>query len=230
MLAEPHSGAAERFRILRTNFEFFNVELGARSVMVTSAVSTEGKSTTIANLAVALAQAGQRIVLVDLDLRRPIQHRFFADAGPVLEIADGRALLRPVAFGQSHSPVAGANGSLEIVMFKTHPNHAADLVRSDQLAEILDELRSRADMLLVDAPPLLLAADAMQLTAQVDAVLVVTRLNVLRRQTLDELAAALDHCPAAKLGFVVTGAELEGSYRSAYDAYYPYARSGGAGR
>ena len=77
MVAEPSSGSAEAFRVLRTNLEFARLDSDVRSILVTSAVEPEGKSTTAANLAVALARAGRRVVLVDLDLRRPYVDRFF---------------------------------------------------------------------------------------------------------------------------------------------------------
>ena len=78
MIASPHSAQAEAFRMLRANLEFVNLDRGARSIMVTSALEKEGKSTTVANLAVALARAGKKVALVDLDLRRPAIATFFA--------------------------------------------------------------------------------------------------------------------------------------------------------
>jgi polysaccharide biosynthesis transport protein len=103
MLAEPTGPPAEAFRKLRTNIEFLNLDQGARTIMVTSAAPREGKSTTIANLAVALARAGRRVVLVDLDLRRPYLHRFFdLTSGPgFTDVAVGRSklteVMRPIA-------------------------------------------------------------------------------------------------------------------------------------
>jgi tyrosine-protein kinase len=103
MLSEPTSHAAEAFRKLRTNIEFLNLDQGARTIMVTSAAQREGKSTTIANLAVALARAGRRVALVDLDLRRPYLHRFFdLTSGPgFTDAAVGRTklteVMRPIA-------------------------------------------------------------------------------------------------------------------------------------
>src|SRR5207247_6981470 len=80
-LEEPDGAAAEAFRMLRTNLDFVNIDRSAKTIMVTSAVESEGKSTTIANLAVTLARSGRRVVLVDLDLRRPYLDRFFGLGG-----------------------------------------------------------------------------------------------------------------------------------------------------
>ena len=76
-LGAPHGPQGEAFRMLKTNLEFVNVERGCRTIMITSAVKGEGKSTTVANLAVAMARAGRRVALVDLDVREPMLHRFF---------------------------------------------------------------------------------------------------------------------------------------------------------
>src|ERR671933_1075164 len=110
MLADPNSIHAEAFRVLRTNLDFFNLEHGARTIMVTSALEEEGKSTTVANLAVALSRAGQRVVLVDLDLRRPTLDRYFEfGGGPGLtDVVLGRAKLAP-------AETVDGEGSLEVL-------------------------------------------------------------------------------------------------------------------
>jgi len=226
MLAEPNSDAAEAYRILRTNFEFMNLEQGARTVMVTSAVGQEGKSTTIANLAVALARGGRRVILVDLDLRRPILDRFFDLEGRpgVTDVALGRAVLDSMEADVGDNAL---RGSLQVVTSGPLPNNAGEFVDSDGLARILEDLRERADIVLVDAPPLLLVGDAMALSAHVDALIVIARINTMRRPMLGELRRVLDACPAAKLGLVVTGAQLETGYgyEYGYGHGYGYASS-----
>ncbi|HET8742206.1 MAG TPA: P-loop NTPase, partial [Gaiella sp.] len=117
MLASPHSAHAEAFRMLRANLEFANLDRGARSILVTSALEKEGKSTTVANLAVALARAGQRVALVDLDLRRPAIARFFgipATHPGVTDVVGGAATLEQALMQVSRDPrgrADGANGS-----------------------------------------------------------------------------------------------------------------------
>lgn len=219
MLAQPNSSESEPYRVLRTNFEFFNLEQGARTVMVTSAVEQEGKSTTVANLAVALARGGQRVILVDLDLRRPILDRLFRLEGRpgFTDAALGRAVLDPI-----EGEVGGARGSLQVVTSGRVPHDVGEFVGSDELARTLAELRAQSDIVLIDAPPLLLVGDAMALSANVDALIVITRVNVVRREMLNELRRVLDACPATKLGFVVTAAESEDNFGAEYGYAYGY--------
>lgn len=224
MTAEPHSVEAEAYRILRTNFDFFNLQREVRVVMVTSAVGQEGKSTTIGNLAIALARAGQRVVLVDLDLRRPILDRFFKlESSPgVTDVALGKARLDPVGLGPPDDDEPSRSGALHVLTAGTMLSDASEFVASIALGKTLDMLRGQSDVVLIDAPPMLLVGDALQLSAKVDAILVVTRLGIVRRQMLLDLRRILDTSPAEKLGFVVTGAEREPEYRYGY-GYGPYA-------
>ena len=255
MLAEPTGIQAEAFRMLRTNLEFAALGKNVKTVMVTSGVEQEGKSTTIANLGVALARAGQHVILVDLDLRRPFIDRFFdLDDGPGLtQVAIGHATLdealAPVPLSTPESLIAslasghaGASrsrngngngnghagaGRLEVLASGPIPPDPGEFVGTDRLAEILDDLRERADIVLVDAPPLFHVGDGLVLSGKVDAVVVVARIEVVRRAMINELKRLLDTMPALKLGFVVTGAEGEESYGSyGYGGYYyrPYDR------
>ena len=119
MVAQPRSEKAEPFRVLRTNLEYVGLERKPKTIMVTSALEGEGKSTTAANLAVALASAGHHVVLVDLDLRRPYLDRFFGmrNAPTLMDVALGRIRLEealvPFAFGGPSSPAPSANGANE---------------------------------------------------------------------------------------------------------------------
>jgi Mrp family chromosome partitioning ATPase len=243
MVADPNGVHAEAFRMLRTNVDFANLERGARTILITSAVEAEGKSTTAANLAVAFARSGKRVVLVDLDLRRPFVDKFFpVDGVPgitqvALGLADLDQALAPVAIaGPSKNARANGNGNgngnghakiehtLQVVRSGPVPPDPGEFVATQKLAEILAELRDRADVVIVDAPPLLHLGDSITLSAKVDALLLVTRLNVVRRPMLHELHRVLETCPAAKLGFVLTGAHLEEGYGGyggyGYHQYY----------
>jgi succinoglycan biosynthesis transport protein ExoP len=248
MLVEPRGIGAEAFRMLRTNLEFVRLGRDVKTIMVTSAVEREGKSTTVANMAVALARAGQRVALVDLDLRRPfLDHFFDLRYRPGLtQVAIGQATLDealiPVAVGDLNDgprlEVAGNGsgngstkslppslpslhgGSLRVLVAGPIPPNAGEFVGSEALAGILRDLRQRFDTVLVDAPPSLQVGDAMALSGSVDAMLVVTRMNVVRRPMLNELSRLLAASPAHTLGFVVTGAENEEGYGYGYGSYY----------
>jgi capsular exopolysaccharide synthesis family protein len=240
MLDEPDGAQADAFRLLRTNLEFVNLERRAQTIMVTSAVEAEGKSTTAANLAVALARSGKRVALVNLDLRRPLIERLF-DVPPrpgATDVAVGTVALHEAlvslpfegpsengsgaADGNGHRTVGGA---LELLRCGTVPPNVGEFVAAQALATVLRKLRRNVDVVLVDSPPLLHAGDAMALSRSVDALVLVSRLNVLRRPALNELHRVLVTCPAPMLGFVATGAQLADGYD--YADYY--ARADGHG-
>ena len=236
MLADPTGVQAEAFRMLRTNLEFATLGKRVRTVMFTSAVEQEGKSTTAANLAVALARAGQRVVLVDLDLRRPFVDRFF-DVGRrpgLTQVALGRASLDralvPVTLPSSLAAKRAARnghrplGSLSVLASGPIPPDPGEFVGADRLTEILEELRARFDVVLVDTPPVLHVGDALVLSGKVDAVVVVARLQVLRRAMVEELGRLLETIPADKLGFVATGAGAEQAYAGYGYGGYGYRR------
>ena len=246
MMDEPDGLNAESFRMLRTNVEFASLGKEGRMLMVTSATEQEGKSTTIANLAVAFAKAGQHVVLVDLDLRRPFVDRFFQLEGRpgITQVAIGAAALGEaivripvlrddaVALPGGHDNGNGNGGhkrhtlgALDVLPSGPIPPDPGEFVGAARLTEILTHLAHHCDVVLIDAPPLFHVGDAMTLSAKVDSVLVVTNLQSVRRPMLVELKRLLDTMPAHKLGFIVTGAEAEERYGGyGYGRYYsrPY--------
>lgn len=237
MQEEPRGVHAEAFRILMTNLEFVNLGRDASTIMVTSSVEREGKSTTAANLAVALARAGKRVVLVDLDLRRPYLDRFFDLEGRpgLTDVALGHVslddALSPVAIvGSIQSGDASSNGSvhlgglLHVLPSGPQPPNPGEFVGTEAVHSIIEQLTRRADVVLVDAPPLLQVGDAMVVGARVEGVLVVTRLNVVSHPMLAEVRRLLAGSPAIGLGVVVTDAASNEIY--GYGGYYgAYARA-----
>jgi succinoglycan biosynthesis transport protein ExoP len=243
MLRDPESPQAEAFRKLRISLEFVNPPGAARTILITSAVAQEGKSTTIANLAVALARGNRRVALVDLDLRRPYLSRLFHIGGRpgitdvAVEQATLEEALRPIGLAVSVKDQISANGAsvasngrgtshgvLHVLPSGTIPPTAGEFMRDERLLGVLDELATKFDFVLVDAPPLLAFGDAMTLTSHVDAMFAVTRLNRLERPVLHEFARQLEHCQAKVLGYVLTGVEHSESYRYMYDAYEYHTR------
>jgi Mrp family chromosome partitioning ATPase len=241
MLDDPNGIHAQTFRRLRTSLEFVNFEQNAKMIMVTSALPREGKSTTIANLAVALARAGRKVAIADLDLRRPFLHTFFATGGDhgftdvvVHRVALDRAIRQIALPGGAHlaaapsvngqPAAAGGNptngrASLESVLSVlpagSVPPAADEFLEGDGVSTVLTELSERYDVVLVDTPPLLAVGDVMTLSTKVDAIVVVTRVGIHRRQ-LEELARQLHNCRAPVLGFVLTGASHGDSYSYGY--------------
>ena len=229
-LEDPDGPHAEGFRILRTNFEFANIDIGARSVMMTSAVEKEGKSTTVANLAIALAGAGRRVTLVDLDLRSASLHHFFGfDAHPGLtDVALGDVpisdALKSVDLGDSGATKIGhalPGGELHVLPSGSPTSNPGEFVARLPLRRILERLYEQSDIVLIDGPPLLRVGDAVAMSSGVDALIVVARLNVVRDRMLDDLSRVLRSSPATKLGVIVAGADVEGVYGY---LTYPYER------
>jgi Mrp family chromosome partitioning ATPase len=235
MAVDATAPEAEPFRVLRTNLDFVNLEARARVILTTSATASEGKSTTVSNLAIAMARAGRRVILVDLDLRQATLDRYFGieDAPGLTHVVIGSARLDdalteiPLASAWKEGTLNGkwqgstpdAMGSLEVLGAGTLPPNAGEFVGTRAVSDLLDELRERADVVLVDAPPLLEVGDAATLSAVVDGLLVITRVDALRRPMLRELRRRLDACPAPTLGFVIHGIAPSDEYYSYAGAY-----------
>ena len=178
----------------------------ARSILVTSALQREGKSTTIANLAVSFARSGKHVILVDLDLRRPMVERFFNihRRSGVTDVALGRLTLEEalveVEIPSSGDGLIGGNGRkasaigegrggvLEVLPCGTIPLDAGEFVGTDRLAGMIAAIEDRADVVLIDAPPALAGGDALALSARVDAMIIIVRIGMITRPTLRELA------------------------------------------
>jgi capsular exopolysaccharide synthesis family protein len=210
-LVAPGDPASEPFRILRTNLEMHRLVPPARVVMVSGATEGEGKSLTVANLAVAEARAGRTVILVDLDLRRPAQDVLF-DAGGrspgVTDVLLGRVSLDDAMLDiplASDNDEGRCEGSLRLVRAGPVPPNPGELVASKDAEQLFESLRNRADVVYVDCPPMLVASDALAISRYCDATIVVTRLSWARRSSLNELARALTASSARVAGLVITG-------------------------
>lgn len=223
MVEEPTGGGSEAFRMLRTNLEFAMLDREIRTLMITSAWEGEGKLTTIANLAVAFARVGRPVTLVDLDLRRPMLHKFFpvGERPGLADVVLGYASLdQALAQFDFHGEgAAGGNGyggygwpassdhpaALNVLALGISPPNPGEFVASRPLETLLATLRERDELVLIDAPPLFHVGDALALSAQVDAVILTVKLEVARRPELTRLHSLLETMPAPVLGVVVTG-------------------------
>jgi polysaccharide biosynthesis transport protein len=217
MLVDAAGPQGEAFRELRLNFDLRNLEARARLVVVTSALSGEDKSATAANLAIACARAGRDVLLVDCDLRTPQLHQFFGiGARPGLtdvtlgwaELDDALARVQLPATNESLAPASephAARGGLTILPAGVVPPDPGSVIDAESLATLLTELRSRYELVFIDTPPLLQAADGIALGSQADGLIVVARASTSRRPTVRKLRQVLEVVPALKLGLVITG-------------------------
>jgi capsular exopolysaccharide synthesis family protein len=215
MRAAPGSAEAEAFRVLRTSIELQTIGERTKKLMVTSALEREGKSTTFANLAVAFARGNRRVVLVDLDLRRPrVDSLFGLGRSPgVTDVVLGRVeltdALRPIDLSAETGRGSSRTGSLHVLTCGLMPPDPGEFVGREAIGEILEQLASDFDVVLIDAPPILAIGDARTLSQRAGGIVVVVGLARSRRPALRELARVLASTPVASLGFVVAGAELE---------------------
>jgi non-specific protein-tyrosine kinase len=206
---EPRAPAAEAYRTVRTNIQFSSLERQLHTIMVTSSAPDEGKSTTLANLAVTMAQAEQRVIVVDCDLRRPALHTIFgvsSESGLTTTLVDKAAAiaLQPT----------GVEG-LRILPTGPLPPSPADVLGSRHMAALIERLKGEADVVLFDAPPITAASDAAVLATRLDGVLLVARSGKTRRDRAREAVQLLQKVNAHIVGVVLTDARVEkGGYGS----------------
>ena len=195
----PHSPRAEAFRQLRTNLQFIDVDSDKKVIAVTSSVSTEGKTTTAVNLALALAEAGVRVLLVEGDLRRP---RVAELLGLIGEVGLTNVLLGEIDLETALQSV-GESG-LTVIASGPRPPNPSELLQSRAMTDLLKELRGLADVVLIDAPPLLPVADAAILSTIADGALLVVRHGYAKRDQVHQSVMNLTKVDARLLGTILS--------------------------
>jgi capsular exopolysaccharide synthesis family protein len=212
--AAPQSQRAETFRQLRTNLQFANVAGRARSVLVTSSLPGEGKSTTATNLAIALSQAGQTVCLIDADLRRPMISEYLGldrNAGlttALVRSADVNDLLQQ-----------WGDDELYVLTSGQIPPNPSELLGSDEMKQLISRLEHAFDSVIIDAPPLLPVTDAAVLSQHVGGVVVVVGSQRLRHHELEKSLSALDLVGSNVLGVVLNRLPAKGPDAYSYSYY-----------
>src|SRR5579883_324044 len=208
---------AEAFKILRTNIQFMDVDKPPRSLLVTSPRQGDGKSTIVANYAVAVAQTGQRVVLIDADLRRPSLHRIFG-LGSDVGLTD---VLRTPELGLGVLRDSGVE-NLQVLFRSSIPPNPSELLGSRRMTEFMELVTANADVVIVDTPPVLVVTDAAVLANRVDGViLVLDTVNSTMRAAAHALQS-LRLVGAHVLGTVVNRFEVRSSRYSDYYYYHYY--------
>jgi succinoglycan biosynthesis transport protein ExoP len=226
LLSDARDTHGEDYAKLRVAFDFANLGVRAKTVLVTSAEEGDGKSTTVANLGVALARTGRRVAVVDLDLRRPSLHELFGvEPHPgVTDVVTHTATLDDalhavvLSAGAEETPVANGDGpaaSVHVMPSGSPPSHASEFLGSLGLRQLIQDLGAAFDVVLIDSPPALPVSDAASIGELVDGILVVVRSSTLDTAALAEFQRMLALSPAPRLGYVLTGAETDdGTYPS----------------
>jgi non-specific protein-tyrosine kinase len=206
-LRDPRSPAAEAYRTLRTNIQFSSLDKPLRTLLATSTAPDEGKSTTIANLAVTIAQAEQRVILVDCDLRRPTLHSLFDlpnEAGLTSMILAAEDADIPL----QETSVPG----LSLLTSGPLPPRPADILGSRRMEAVIARLRGAADIVLFDTPPVVAVTDAAVLATRVDGVLLVFQAGKTSRDRGRQARQILEKVKANIVGVVLNNAQVEPGY------------------
>lgn len=218
----PRDPLSEAYRVLRTNLGFSSIDGELRSIVVTSGSPGEGKSTTVANLAVVMAQAGKRVIIVDSDLRRPVQHKIMAvgnNRGLTTALLDNET---PVTFHLQNTKIRG----LRVLSSGPIPPNPAEILSSQRMGQLIEELKEEADILIFDTPPVLTVTDAAVLAPKTNGTLLVVHVGKTRRDTLSQAVERIRKTNSQPLGVVLNRIKpSHGSYYY-YQYYNTYTRGG----
>jgi receptor protein-tyrosine kinase len=215
--AGSHSPRVEAFRLLRTNLQFLNLDTRPRSLVITSAVPGEGKTSTATNLAIALAQTGQRVLLVDGDLRRPKVAGILG-----LERAVGLTTVLVGRSELSESIQKHASSGIFVLASGPIPPNPTEVLQSHAAQSLFDRLTDMFDMVIIDAPPLLPVSDAAIMARDVDGAILVVRHGSTTKEQLRQASVRLSQVDANLFGVAVNMTPRRGKRSYGYGYGYSY--------
>jgi capsular exopolysaccharide synthesis family protein len=214
---DPKSPVSESYRSLRTNVAYASVEKKIKSLLISSSQPGEGKSTTTANLAIAFAQLRRKTLLIDADLRKPVQHNVFGHSrGPGLseyligEVEDINSIIH-----------ATKVENLFIVTAGGLPPNPSELLGSNRMSELVNQLENEWDMVLLDSPPIVAVTDASMISGEIDAIALVVKAGSTERSAVDRALDTMRNVSAPLIGAILNGASQE-SLGGKYAYYYSY--------
>ncbi len=219
----PRSSVSEAYRSLRTNLHYFNHEKPLKSLLITSTIAKEGKSTIVSNLGIIFSQKGLRTVMIDADLRKPVLHKFFN-----LDIKNGLTDLiinhdMPVTKAIKKTSIE----NLHVITAGDIPPNPTDLLESKRMRAIQKGLEAEFDFVLFDSPPIMVVTDAVVLSRILDGVLLIVETKKAKRDAVRAAKGIIEHVGGRLLGAVLNKARfsrmdhLYGGY-SGYYHYYGY--------
>ncbi|MBX7154467.1 MAG: polysaccharide biosynthesis tyrosine autokinase [Bacteriodetes bacterium] len=212
----PKSPIAENYRSVRTAIQFAHVDTHVQTVMVASSVPQEGKSTTSVNIATTLAQAGNKTLWIDCDLRRPVGHNVFHTSKEpgIVNVLVGNKTIE-----QAARPSGIPN--LDIMTSGPIPPNPSELLGSQRMRDLLEELKKRYDNIIIDTPPVVAVTDAVILSTLVDAYILVARANTTHMEIVSKSRESIDRVGGRMLGIVLNDFDVSNNYGSYYK-YYRY--------
>ncbi len=217
---KPRDPISEAYRVVRTNLSFAGVDGGLQNILVTSASPSEGKSTTVANLAVTLAQTSKKVIVVDADLRRPTQHNLFDmpnNFGLTTAVLDNES---PVVAHLQETKVPG----LSLLSSGPLPPNPSELLNSHRMQQVMQDLANEADYVIYDSPPVLTVADAAIMAPKMSGCLLVVKAAQTRRDALIDGVERLAKADALIFGAVINQLKRgqSGYYHDYYYQHYNY--------
>ncbi len=238
-LLNPAGPGSEAFRVLKTNLSYMEPDSEIKSIMISSAEPNDGKSTTVANLAITLARGGKKIIVIEGDLRRPVLADYLDlnNSSGITNIISGNSNLRESLqiieaqelsnqnlindSVETNQLFGGLNGTKPIYCVTSGPlpPNPGEIVASEKMSTIIADAAKYADLVLVDAPPLIAAADATSIAARVDAAILVVKLDATAKKSLGAINDFIATVPCKVLGLVVTNAPGFNSYKKNYGYY-----------
>jgi capsular exopolysaccharide synthesis family protein len=213
----PKSPISEAYRSLRTNILFANIDKPIKTLIISSSATKEGKSTTVANLAITMSQMGSRVLIIDADLRRPTIHTLFKIDR---QIGLTNALLGTYTLDEVIKPTGIEN--LDVISAGDIPPNPSELLSSNAMRKALQILSQRYDLILIDSPPVIAVTDAAVLATRVDGVLLVVSSGYVTRNEVLRAMQLLGNVRANLIGVLLNGLDIKRIYGSYYYYYHYY--------
>lgn len=212
---DPRSPAAEAYRQIRTNIQFTSVDKSLNTFLITSANMSEGKTTVAVNMAVAFAQTGKRVLLVDTDMRRPMLHT-------LLKVNDDNGLSNMIVRGrESDQYIRGTMiPNLRVMTAGRLPPNPAELLGSERMQVVMTWLKQQADYVIFDSPPVLAVTDSVIMSRMVDTTLFVTSMGQTRMHDLETAVSKLQAVDSPIAGVIINKVKATGSYGYRYAYHY----------
>ncbi|MBI1737071.1 MAG: CpsD/CapB family tyrosine-protein kinase [Candidatus Rokubacteria bacterium] len=214
--ADPKSTAAEAYRALRTNLQFAGLDTPCRSLVVTSAIAGEGKTTTAANLAIVAAQVGTSVCLIEGDLRRPNLHRLFS-------LPNNEGVTTALVQGRPFAELAQATRVPNLFVLPSGPLPAnpAELVASRRMRAFIEAATEKFELVVFDTPPVLAASDAVALSAQCDGTIIVVKAGGAPHEAVRHAVEQIHAVKGRVLGVLLNRLDVRKTgYYSSYYRYY----------
>ena len=218
---DPKNPAAEAYRVIRTSVQFAQAGKELQTIALTSCTQNEGKSTTIANLAVVLTQAGKSVLLIDCDMRNPTVHKNF-------NLSNKIGLSSCISMGTAVADAVQATGieGLDALTAGVIPPNPSELLGSERMKNILQRAKEEYDYVLIDTPPVLPVTDSLVLGRMVDGLILVIDSGEIKVEMAREVKNQLVHAGANILGVVLNKVRSE---HHGYGYYYYYGHEGARG-